>query len=58
MDQPLFFQFDPVIAGAYAVLVIFLVVIYRQAKGTRARLAIYILSVVLVLAFLLLFAPR
>ncbi len=58
MDQPLFFQFDPAIAGAYAVLVVMLVVIYRQAKSTRARLAIYILSVVLVLAFLLLFAPR
>lgn len=58
MDQPLFFKFDPVIAGAYAVLVVFLVVIYRQAKSTRTRLAIYLLSVVLVLAFLLLFAPR
>lgn len=58
MDQPLFFKFDPVIAGAYAVLVVFLVVIYRRAKSTWTRLAIYLLSVVLVLTFLLLFAPR
>jgi hypothetical protein len=58
MDQPLFLKFDPVIAGAYALLVVLLVVIYRQAKSTRARLIIYGMSVILVLAFLLLFAPR
>lgn len=58
MDQPLLFKFDPVIAGAYALLVILLVVIYRQAKNTRARLIIYVMSVILVMAFLLLFAPR
>jgi hypothetical protein len=58
MDQPLFLKFDPVIAGAYALLVVLLVLIYRQAKSTRARLIIYGMSVILVIVFLLLFAPR
>ncbi len=58
MDNPLVFHFDLPIAIAYAALVLVLVFVYRRAKSTVARLAVYLISVVLVLAFLLLFAPR
>ncbi len=52
------FNFDPVLAVEYAALVILLVFLYRRAKSTRAKAAVYVLSVVMVAIFLLLFAPR
>lgn len=58
MSSSPFFRFDPLIAAGYAVLVGALVVLYRRARGAYARLAVYLLSIVLVLVFLLLFAPR
>ncbi len=58
MTGPLFFRFDPIVAGGYAFLVGVLVVAYRRAATTRGRLAVYLLSLILVLSFLLLFAPH
>ena len=58
MTEPLFRNLDPLIAAAYAVLVLVLVFIYHRAKDLRARLGVLLLSMLLVFAFLLLFAPR
>ncbi len=52
------FQFDPLLAVEYAALVILLAFLDRRARSTRAKAAVYVLSVVLVAIFLLLFAPR
>jgi hypothetical protein len=58
VDNAFFFRFNPPIALAYAALVLGLVFAYRRARDARARLAVYLLSVALVLLFLVLFAPR
>ncbi|MBI4785782.1 MAG: hypothetical protein HY782_01885 [Chloroflexi bacterium] len=58
MSGSLFRPVEPLVAAAYAVLVFALVLIYRHAKDVRARLGVLLLSMILVFAFLLLFAPR
>lgn len=58
MNPPLFVRFDVTIAIAYAAIVAALVFVYRRARSPGTRLLIYLLSLVLVLTFLLLFAPR
>lgn len=58
MDNSLVFHFDLTVAAAYALLVLALLFVYRRAKSTGMRLAVYVISVVLVVTFILLFAPR